>query len=151
MKTTLRMYDDCSEVDIASMMNGINTRIQNLTRNTAQRWLRGFSKASETGENNSPSESEMEDFQRIVGPQLANTLISPPPQRSRCVVVLLPLAWAIQSYWGPIGYAIGITVLESMFCLGTNCDSVNIVILTLTYRSDMANEPCEYTSRILSW
>ncbi|KAJ6506722.1 hypothetical protein C8R45DRAFT_970361 [Mycena sanguinolenta] len=35
-----------------------------------------------------------------------------------CWAVLLPLAWAIQSYWGPIGYAVGITVLEGIFCLG---------------------------------
>ncbi|KAJ7127963.1 hypothetical protein C8R44DRAFT_779076 [Mycena epipterygia] len=35
-----------------------------------------------------------------------------------CWAVLLPLAWAIQSYWGPIAYAVGITCLEGMFCLG---------------------------------
>ncbi|KAF8190631.1 hypothetical protein K438DRAFT_1831390 [Mycena galopus ATCC 62051] len=35
-----------------------------------------------------------------------------------CWAVLLPLAWAIQSYWGPIAYAVGITVLEGVFCLG---------------------------------
>ncbi|KAJ6535056.1 hypothetical protein B0H19DRAFT_908581, partial [Mycena capillaripes] len=35
-----------------------------------------------------------------------------------CWAVLLPLAWAIQSYWGPIAYAIGITCLEGIFCLG---------------------------------
>ncbi|KAF7358481.1 Fungal-trans domain-containing protein [Mycena venus] len=35
-----------------------------------------------------------------------------------CWAVLLPLAWAIQSYWGPIAYAVGITVLEGIFCLG---------------------------------
>ncbi|KAJ6632308.1 hypothetical protein B0H10DRAFT_1976905 [Mycena sp. CBHHK59/15] len=35
-----------------------------------------------------------------------------------CWAVLLPLAWATQSYWGPIAYAVGITALEGMFCLG---------------------------------
>ncbi|KAG8929080.1 hypothetical protein FRC01_004912 [Tulasnella sp. 417] len=35
----------------------------------------------------------METFQRIVGPQLADALGRPPPERSRCVVLLLPLAW----------------------------------------------------------
>ncbi|KAJ7782242.1 hypothetical protein DFH07DRAFT_789943 [Mycena maculata] len=35
-----------------------------------------------------------------------------------CWAVLLPLAWALQSYWGPIAYAVGITVLEGVFCLG---------------------------------
>ncbi|KAJ7479066.1 hypothetical protein FB451DRAFT_1240520 [Mycena latifolia] len=35
-----------------------------------------------------------------------------------CWAVLLPLAWAIKSYWGPIAYAIGITALEGVFCLG---------------------------------
>ncbi|KAJ7881932.1 hypothetical protein B0H13DRAFT_2344866 [Mycena leptocephala] len=35
-----------------------------------------------------------------------------------CWAVLLPLAWAIQSYWGPIAYAAGITALEGLFCLG---------------------------------
>ncbi|KAJ6600459.1 hypothetical protein DFH09DRAFT_595605 [Mycena vulgaris] len=35
-----------------------------------------------------------------------------------CWAVLLPLAWAIQSYWGPIAYAVGITALEGVFCLG---------------------------------
>ncbi|KAJ7040585.1 hypothetical protein C8F04DRAFT_239911 [Mycena alexandri] len=35
-----------------------------------------------------------------------------------CWAVLLPLAWAIQSYWAPIAYAIGITALEGIFCLG---------------------------------
>ncbi|KAJ7469135.1 hypothetical protein FB451DRAFT_1400701 [Mycena latifolia] len=29
-----------------------------------------------------------------------------------CWAVLLPLAWAIKSYWGPIAYAVGITALE---------------------------------------
>ncbi|KAJ7626459.1 hypothetical protein B0H17DRAFT_963413 [Mycena rosella] len=35
-----------------------------------------------------------------------------------CWAVLLPLAWAMQSYWGPIAYAAGITALEGVFCLG---------------------------------
>ncbi|KAJ7458174.1 hypothetical protein FB451DRAFT_585331 [Mycena latifolia] len=35
-----------------------------------------------------------------------------------CWAVLLPLAWAIKSYWGPIVYAAGITALEGVFCLG---------------------------------
>ncbi|KAJ7763403.1 hypothetical protein B0H16DRAFT_493071 [Mycena metata] len=35
-----------------------------------------------------------------------------------CWAVLLPLARAIQSYWAPIAYAIGITALEGIFCLG---------------------------------
>lgn len=93
LKETLSMYDDCSEVDITSAMKGINTRIQSLARNTAQRWLRGFSGASEGGSNTFLSETEMETVKRTVGPQLANTLGSPPAERSRCVVVLLPLAW----------------------------------------------------------
>ncbi|KAJ7187347.1 hypothetical protein C8R46DRAFT_1059521 [Mycena filopes] len=35
-----------------------------------------------------------------------------------CWAVLLPLAWVIQSYWAPIAYAVGITALEGIFCLG---------------------------------
>ncbi|KAJ7458728.1 hypothetical protein B0H11DRAFT_2060791 [Mycena galericulata] len=35
-----------------------------------------------------------------------------------CWAVLLPLAWAMQSYWGPIAYAVGITGLQGIFCLG---------------------------------
>ncbi|KAJ7887787.1 hypothetical protein B0H14DRAFT_3856164 [Mycena olivaceomarginata] len=46
-----------------------------------------------------------------------------------CWAVLLPLAWAIQSYWGPIAYAVGITVLEGIFCLG------------LVWRMNPANMP----------
>ncbi|KAK7002427.1 fungal-trans domain-containing protein [Favolaschia claudopus] len=43
--------------------------------------------------------------------------------------VLLPLAWALQSYWAPIGYAVGVTVLEIIFCLG------------LVWRMDPVNMP----------
>ncbi|KAJ7442038.1 hypothetical protein FB451DRAFT_1440787 [Mycena latifolia] len=35
-----------------------------------------------------------------------------------CWAVLLPLAWAIKSYWGPIVYAVGVTALQVVFCLG---------------------------------
>ncbi|KAJ7110732.1 hypothetical protein C8R43DRAFT_962214 [Mycena crocata] len=35
-----------------------------------------------------------------------------------CWAVLLPLAWAMGSYWGPIAYAVGITGLEGIFCIG---------------------------------
>lgn len=94
MKKTLCMYDDCSEVDIADTMNGINTRIQSLSRNAAQRWCRGISKGQGGGEDNKfLNETEMETLRRIVGPQLANALGSHPPERNPCVVVLLQLAW----------------------------------------------------------
>lgn len=93
LKTTLSMYDDCSEVDVTSLMKEINTRIQSLARNTAQRWLRGYSGGSEGGGNTFLNEEEIETAKRIIGPQLASALGSPPPERGRCVVVLLPLAW----------------------------------------------------------
>ncbi|CAK5267157.1 unnamed protein product [Mycena citricolor] len=35
-----------------------------------------------------------------------------------CWAVLIPLAWRMQSYWGPVGYALGVTVLEGAFILG---------------------------------
>ncbi|KAG8938220.1 hypothetical protein FRC04_009248 [Tulasnella sp. 424] len=94
MKKTLCMYDDCSEVDIADMMSGINTRIQSLSRNAAQRWLRDISKGQGGGgDNQLLNETEMETLGRIVGPQLANALGSHPPERNPCIVVLLQLAW----------------------------------------------------------
>ncbi|KAJ7070391.1 hypothetical protein B0H15DRAFT_114822 [Mycena belliarum] len=45
-----------------------------------------------------------------------------------CWAVLLPLAWAIKSYWGPIAYAVGITALEGVFCIGLiwKMDPVNL-------------------------
>ncbi|KAG8938627.1 hypothetical protein FRC04_008140 [Tulasnella sp. 424] len=94
MKKTLCMYDDCSEVDIADMMGGINTRIQSLFRNAAQRWCRGISKGQGGGgDNKFLNETEMETLRRIVGPQLASALGSHPPERNPCIVVLLQLAW----------------------------------------------------------
>ncbi|KAG8957099.1 hypothetical protein FRC00_004471 [Tulasnella sp. 408] len=93
LKKTLCMYDDCSEVDIASMMNVINTRIENLALNAARRWLRGISKTEQVPESNPLNEEEMETLKWIVGPELLEALRSPPPEQSRCVVVLLPLAW----------------------------------------------------------
>ncbi|KAG8996765.1 hypothetical protein FRB90_012639 [Tulasnella sp. 427] len=95
MKKTLCMYDDCSEVDIASMMSGINTRIHSLARNTAQRWLRGSNKLPEETRDTRPflTEVEMETCRGIIGAGLVRALGSPSPGQSRCVLVLLPLGW----------------------------------------------------------
>ncbi|KAJ6460486.1 hypothetical protein C8R47DRAFT_1160918 [Mycena vitilis] len=46
-----------------------------------------------------------------------------------CWAVLLPLAWTLQSYWGPMAYAVGVTLLEGIFCLG------------LVWRMNPANMP----------
>ncbi|KAJ7203810.1 hypothetical protein GGX14DRAFT_328220, partial [Mycena pura] len=35
-----------------------------------------------------------------------------------CWAVLLPLAWATQSYWAPLSYAVAITGLQGIFCIG---------------------------------
>jgi hypothetical protein len=66
-----------------------------------------------------------------------------------CWAVLLPLAWAIQSYWGPIAYAAGITALEGLFCLGLRSFLSWDSVYDVDPRLGMADGPHEDASGIL--
>ncbi|KAG8937828.1 hypothetical protein FRC00_000352 [Tulasnella sp. 408] len=91
MKTTLRMYDECPAAEILTTLNSINSRIKSLAQNTAQRWMRGGSKAP--GSERSLSDSEVEGGRRVIGTQLVDALTSSSTEPNSSVSILLPLAW----------------------------------------------------------
>lgn len=91
MKKTLCMYEDFSAVEIAGTLSGINSRIQNLAQNTAQRWMRDPSKAP--GGERPPSDPELEGCRRVIGAQLVDAFRSPTLESNGSASILLPLAW----------------------------------------------------------
>ncbi|KIO22623.1 hypothetical protein M407DRAFT_27882 [Tulasnella calospora MUT 4182] len=78
LKRTLCMYDECSEVDMGNMVDGINTRIQSLARNIAVKWVKEASKAWDGGENKTMvTETHAESLGEVIGVQLLNALDGP--------------------------------------------------------------------------
>lgn len=94
LKKTLCMYDECSEVDIGNMIDGINTRIQSLARNLALRWVKEASKAPGRGENEiMVSEAQVERLRGVIGVPLVNALDGASLGRTTFTAMFLQLAW----------------------------------------------------------
>lgn len=94
LKRTLCMYDECSEVDIGNMVDGINTRIQSLARNLAVKWIKEASRASDGGEDVIiAGEAEVERLKGVIGVQLVNALNDASPRRTKFTTIFLQLAW----------------------------------------------------------
>ncbi|KIO27485.1 hypothetical protein M407DRAFT_232745 [Tulasnella calospora MUT 4182] len=91
LKNTLCMYDDCSEADIMKAADNINTKIQDLTCNTAIPWLKAVSGTSNSaGNGGEVGDVEMDDIKGLIGIPLVKALMSAGRQ---VATTLLPLAW----------------------------------------------------------
>ncbi|KIO22621.1 hypothetical protein M407DRAFT_216245 [Tulasnella calospora MUT 4182] len=94
LKKTLCMYDECSEVEIGNMVDGINTRIQSLARHLAVRSVKGASKASDRGENETMvSAAHVERLRGVIGVPLLNALDGASLGQTTFTAMFLQLAW----------------------------------------------------------
>ncbi|KAG9009249.1 hypothetical protein FRB90_008493 [Tulasnella sp. 427] len=94
LKKALCMYDECSEVDVRNIVDGINTRIQSLARNLAVRWTKEASKGltgAETRE--AAGGAEVQRLREVIGTQLVTTLSDSSLGRSQFSALFLQLAW----------------------------------------------------------
>lgn len=92
LKKTLCMYDDFSEADIQRTVNSINTKVQDLARNTAISWLDTVSSVSGSVEDGGEvNEVEIVDIKGLIGNQLVDALSG--GSDSKFADALLQAAW----------------------------------------------------------
>ncbi|KAG9009247.1 hypothetical protein FRB90_008491 [Tulasnella sp. 427] len=92
LKRTLCMYDECSEVDLKSMVDGINTRIQSLARNLAVKWVKASKSSGEDHKAVLP-EMKLDDLKEVIGVQLVDALKNGSVEHTRYMAVFLSYAW----------------------------------------------------------
>ncbi|KAJ7785271.1 hypothetical protein DFH07DRAFT_935052 [Mycena maculata] len=81
-------------------------------------FYQGLSTRKASLQQRSRHNSKAREIDSVAGSRHGSSAIPDFSSLIGCWAVLLPLAWALQSYWGPIAYAVGITGLEGIFCLG---------------------------------
>lgn len=93
LKNVLRMYDDCSEVDIQKMVDNINRRIVELAESTAFEWYGDLSRASSPAETSAEvDKAEVDKIESLIGFQLLNALRDSTPG-DQFGPVFLQFAW----------------------------------------------------------
>ncbi|KIO27476.1 hypothetical protein M407DRAFT_232735 [Tulasnella calospora MUT 4182] len=93
LKKTLCMYDECSEVDIGNMVDGINTRIQSLARNVAVKWVREAKASEGGGDETMISKEHVERLKEVIGVQLVNALSGASLGKTTFAALFLQIAW----------------------------------------------------------
>ncbi|KIO27472.1 hypothetical protein M407DRAFT_190827 [Tulasnella calospora MUT 4182] len=94
MRKTLCMYDDCSEADITKMVETINTKIQNCSRNIAIRWIKEASKPSVgSGDQKPVTEEEAATLRSVIGVHLVDALQKSTPGQTKYAALFLQVAW----------------------------------------------------------